>query len=473
MKYLMKIQLKVLLIILFFIKVHATGIVDFDELSQEINKQSHLVHISKGKDVVIFLGNTGSGKSTLINYLADKKLRVEDEDIVLSNPKHSSAMPIGVGGESETIYPKSILLENLLIFDMPGFQDTKGSIKDLTNTIFIKQILTEANTIKIVFVMSQPEIVAGHGKFLKDLLDMTKNLFAGYSEQIVADSSLLVMTKSTHDSLEGSKTFLLHKCSSQYHAQLKVWTDKKKFFRMCCPTETKEISFRERPFILQGLRTLLPGQIYGQVNISAIYPYDAQITIGKSINHVLSSMFSSQKYLGQDLSKATLTQLQLLKKQYSDVLFWEEFEKGTLQLPGISLLKSFDEKSYSKVWQRFTQEKTAALRVFIETLATKELECSRALKSRYDERMKKNSLDYWQKYLTRIENFVIGQGLEKAKVCLRELEAIRDPDSLMLKQNIDEVRQLRSLVNCQSSQTFLVIHSRKYLDENFASQVLK
>lgn len=63
---------------------------------------------SKGKDIVVLLGSTGSGKSTLMNFIINKELFINsDEEIELMNPDDPSAMKIGLRGESETIIPKS------------------------------------------------------------------------------------------------------------------------------------------------------------------------------------------------------------------------------------------------------------------------------------------------------------------------------------------------------------------------------
>ena len=56
---------------------------------------------------MLLLGTTGSGNSSLMNFIINKQLFINDnEEIELVNPNDPSAMKIGFGGESETSIPK-------------------------------------------------------------------------------------------------------------------------------------------------------------------------------------------------------------------------------------------------------------------------------------------------------------------------------------------------------------------------------
>ena len=55
-------------------------------LENMIQDNQELFNSSKGKHIVAFLGNTGSGKSTIVNFLAGKELITNNnDDIVLRN----------------------------------------------------------------------------------------------------------------------------------------------------------------------------------------------------------------------------------------------------------------------------------------------------------------------------------------------------------------------------------------------------
>jgi hypothetical protein len=120
---------------------------------EEFNRTANLLDSARDQHIVAFLGNTGVGKSTLVNLLAGKEIRVSNdgEDYVLVNPHDSTAMIIGTGGNSETLYPKSIDVGNLRFFDLPGFNDTDGSERKLVNAAFIRKILLDAASVRLVF----------------------------------------------------------------------------------------------------------------------------------------------------------------------------------------------------------------------------------------------------------------------------------------------------------------------------------
>ncbi len=89
-------------------------------------ENGEILNSSNNKDIVAFIGKTGAGKSTLINYLSDKELLVDEGNIILRNPSDPTTMKIGVGYESETFLPQFINSHNLLFYDLPGIGETRG-----------------------------------------------------------------------------------------------------------------------------------------------------------------------------------------------------------------------------------------------------------------------------------------------------------------------------------------------------------
>ncbi|MGV8948677.1 MAG: GTPase [Candidatus Paracaedibacter sp.] len=138
-------------------------------VQQHLTDNPELLDSSKDKDIVVFLGNTGAGKSTLINYLSEKKLKVNNAfEIELDDPDDLSAMAIGGGSASQTFLPKFIQADALLLYDLPGFMDTRGTAENLVNACFIKRIIENAKSAKLVFVVGLDQITANRGdSFIK------------------------------------------------------------------------------------------------------------------------------------------------------------------------------------------------------------------------------------------------------------------------------------------------------------------
>lgn len=72
-------------------------------------------------------------------------------------------MKIGVNEQSETFLPKSIKHNRYLYFDLAGFNDSRGNSINLLNASFIKNIIENASTTRLVFVVGYDEITASRG----------------------------------------------------------------------------------------------------------------------------------------------------------------------------------------------------------------------------------------------------------------------------------------------------------------------
>ena len=136
------------------------------------------VSSSSGKEIVAFLGNTASGKSTVINYICRKELIMDDSyNIILKCPNDPEAMKIGNTSSSETTLPKFIKLNDLILYDFPGFADNRGVLSNLLNACFIKNILENAASVRLVLVIGQDEITAKKEKSLKNSTLLSRILF--------------------------------------------------------------------------------------------------------------------------------------------------------------------------------------------------------------------------------------------------------------------------------------------------------
>lgn len=121
--------------------------------------------LGKEKNVVLLLGNTGVGKSTLATlltnttHLVSKGAPETGEFLLDDNHRISSDCTM----ESKTHIPELVIdsVNNLSYYDCPGFGDTRGLKYELAQTYFIRRILDYADSVKFVFVIDNGSVKKG------------------------------------------------------------------------------------------------------------------------------------------------------------------------------------------------------------------------------------------------------------------------------------------------------------------------
>lgn len=114
----------------------------------------------RGRDITLFAGKTGVGKSVLVNLAADKSMQVNPYgEFLLVNPENGLA--IGGGPRSVTSFPQHLVgSDNAIYVDVAGFEDTNGTMTELQNVAFLRQVLISANSLNIMVVTDQEGISA-------------------------------------------------------------------------------------------------------------------------------------------------------------------------------------------------------------------------------------------------------------------------------------------------------------------------
>lgn len=172
----------------------------------------------KLKNVVLFLGETGSGISTLIysmkyghkslymRELHDKiTINVNEKTKDYCRHRHvidktgqsESAISIGhIPKCSETFSPvivDSNLDEGLVYVDMPGLNDTGGDLIEFVNQFTLKYLFSRAEKIRIVIPIINKNIFDYQGRHVKDLTKIVQAILKN-SSQDINDSILPVLT---------------------------------------------------------------------------------------------------------------------------------------------------------------------------------------------------------------------------------------------------------------------------------------
>jgi len=161
------------------------------------------------ENVVMILGLSGTGKSTLVNYLLNVPLvclNVGDTwRIQIDKSVNSSLIYAKIGGQStsETNYPSaySTPIEDFSYLDTPGFSDNRGLGREIANGYFRKIILDKVKFIKMVFLIEQSDLQGRGSQFYQTLKRISEfvGIFEKQNSKLIAKSIGAIITKVDND----------------------------------------------------------------------------------------------------------------------------------------------------------------------------------------------------------------------------------------------------------------------------------
>ena len=147
---------------------------------------------ANNKEVVLVLGNTGTGKSTLLNCLLGCEMKlVKPSELNLTGAKkvviadHESTragiMPIG-HEDSKTFMPQIAPDPDNLdkaYCGCPGFLNTRGEEINIADSLNINRVLQQATGVKAVFLTSYHGFFTDRGSNARAMEEMCHQMFGG------------------------------------------------------------------------------------------------------------------------------------------------------------------------------------------------------------------------------------------------------------------------------------------------------
>jgi predicted GTPase len=185
--------------------------IDTLDLCRLIAKTVEVEREIEAKNILLFIGETGSGKTTMIKALLGYKMgtklykniryitiieKVNDQKVV---DMHSNPSSRSVTRYIVAVRPRSnITFKEVYLTDTPGFGDSAGVEVKLANIIGVKRALRRCNSVIPIIVISK-ESWGNRGTGIKNLARTLSTLFANYEQ--CKEQVAIVMNRFTADEM--------------------------------------------------------------------------------------------------------------------------------------------------------------------------------------------------------------------------------------------------------------------------------
>jgi energy-coupling factor transporter ATP-binding protein EcfA2 len=182
---------------------------DINYLLNSVRSSLDTASLIKNKDIILLLGSTGAGKSTLMHFLAGSKMRLTE----VSGIEHLEPEVVMTGLEdvtyscssrSETSGIHAITMhfeeKTYIVCDTAGLGDLAGPEQDITSGIVMTRAIRSAKSVKIVLFITQGALSDRYSNLRKTLVPSITRLIPSFGENI---GSVFYLFNMISDRLEG------------------------------------------------------------------------------------------------------------------------------------------------------------------------------------------------------------------------------------------------------------------------------
>lgn len=150
------------------------------DLLDKIKKVISNAKEAENKDLVVFIGTTGTGKSTAINFLYGlpmKKVNTGSRKKVVDVASGEPIAPIGHSGvNSETLYAKIYDKSDssgMTFCDCGGFMDSRGVETDIAVSLSTALTLKNARSVKLILCVEYAQMISSRGSSLREVMNLS------------------------------------------------------------------------------------------------------------------------------------------------------------------------------------------------------------------------------------------------------------------------------------------------------------
>ncbi|GFS60635.1 uncharacterized protein TNIN_366091 [Trichonephila inaurata madagascariensis] len=168
------------------------------------------------KNVVMVLGNTGSGKSAFVQWIAGDNSKLVATEVAEKSGEFIIEDNDRIGDstiKSKTVFPELItdIGTDTAFYDCPGFSDTRSTSHDIATTYFIKTVLDYVESTKLIFIINYPSVRKGverqdFMKLVRHVTDLVKDVDK-FRNSIAIDGSIAIFLQEVKRDLEDRARF--------------------------------------------------------------------------------------------------------------------------------------------------------------------------------------------------------------------------------------------------------------------------